>query len=148
MILTIHKRLRSEAGFTLLELLIVIAILGMLAVVGTVQMMSYLERARTDTAMLEIDQLGAALNLFRIDVGRLPTNDEGLKALVEAPPSVEYWRGPYLTKPEAIRDPWGRMFVYRQPGNHGPYDLMSYGADGPSGASGDNVGIVNWQRAQ
>jgi general secretion pathway protein G len=148
MIITRRKGLRSEAGFTLLELLIVIAILGMLAVVGTVQMMSYLERARTDTAMLEIDQLGAALNLYRIDVGRLPTSDEGLKALLEAPPSVEHWRGPYLTKPEAIRDPWGRMFVYRQPGSHGPYDLMSYGADGSSSVTGDNFEIVNWQKAQ
>jgi general secretion pathway protein G len=148
MVITVRARLRSEAGFTLLELLIVIAILGMLAVVGTVQMMSYLERARTDTAKLQIDQLGAALNLFRIDVGRLPTNDEGLKALVEAPAAVDGWRGPYLTKPEAIRDPWGRSFVYRQPGSHGQYDLMSYGADGPTGATGDTFEIVNWQKGQ
>src|SRR6516164_6677902 len=110
---------RSDEGFTLLELLIVIAILGMLAVVGTLQLMSYLDRARTDTARLQVDQLAAALNLFRIDVGRLPTSDEGLKALVEAPQTVDGWRGPYLTKPEAIRDPWGRLFVYRQPGSHG-----------------------------
>ena len=140
----VRAKLGSEAGFTLLELLIVIAILGMLAVVGTVQMMSYLERARTDTAKLQIDQLGAALNLFRIDVGRLPTNDEGLKALVEAPAAIDRWRGPYLTKPDAIRDPWGRPFVYRQPGSHGQYDIMSYGEGGPSGGSGDNFEIVNW----
>ena len=77
--------------------------------VGTVQMMSYLERARTDTAKLQIDQLEAALKLYLIDVGRLPSNDEGLKALVEPPPAVDGWRGPYLTKPEAIRDPWGAV---------------------------------------
>jgi general secretion pathway protein G len=148
MVITIRAHLRSEAGFTLLELLIVIAILGMLAVVGTVQMMSYLERARSDTAKLQIDQLGAALNLFRIDVGRLPTNDEGLKALVEVPAAVDGWRGPYLTKPEAIRDPWGRTFVYRQPGSHGQYDLMSYGADGPLSGSGENFEIVNWQKGR
>jgi general secretion pathway protein G len=136
---------RSDEGFTLLELLIVIAILGMLAVVGTLQLMSYLDRARTDTARLQIDQLAAALNLFRIDVGRLPTNEEGLKILVEQPQAVEGWRGPYLTKPEAIRDPWGRLFLYRQPGSHGPYDLMSYGADAQAGASGD-AEIVNWQK--
>jgi general secretion pathway protein G len=138
---------RSDEGFTLLELLIVIAILGMLAVVGTLQLMSYLDRARTDTARLQVDQLAAALNLFRIDVGRLPTSDEGLKALVEAPQTVDGWRGPYLTKPEAIRDPWGRLFVYRQPGSHGPYDLMSYGADGQPGVAGD-AEIVNWQKSQ
>src|SRR5260370_38074966 len=126
MVITIRAHLRSEAGFTLLELLIVIAILGMLAVVGTVQMMSYLERARGDTAKLQIDQLGAALNLFRIDVGRWPTNDEGLKALVEVPVAVDGWRGRYLTKPEAIRDPWGPTFVYRQPGSHRQYDLINY----------------------
>ena len=138
-------KLSCDDGFTLLELLIVIAILGLLAVVGTVQLTGYLGRARSDTAKLQVDQLATALDFFRIDVGRLPTNDEGLKALVEMPPEVSGWRGPYLRKPDAIRDPWGRPFVYRQPGEHGEYDVISYGADGRPGGSGEDVDVSNWQ---
>lgn len=135
----------SDAGFTLLELLIVIAILGLLAVVGTVQLTGYLGKARTDTTKLQVDQLSTALDLFRIDVGRLPSNDEGLNALLEMPPESSGWRGPYLRKPEAIRDPWGRAFVYRRPGEHGEYDIVSFGADGRAGGSGEDTDVFNWQ---
>lgn len=120
-----------------------IAILGLLAVVGTVQLSGYLGRARTDTAKLQIDQLETALELFRIDVGRLPTTEEGLKALLQAPVGVARWRGPYLRKSEAISDPWNRPFVYRIPGERGEYDLISYGPDGRSEGSGDNAGVSN-----
>jgi general secretion pathway protein G len=135
----------SDAGFTLLELLIVIAILGLLAVVGTLQLTSYLGKARTDTTKLQVDQLATALDLFRIDVGRLPTTDEGLRALLESSSELDGWRGPYLRKPEAIRDAWGRPFVYRQPGEHGQYDIVSYGADGRPGGSGEDADVFNWQ---
>jgi general secretion pathway protein G len=140
------KHLRaSEAGFTLLELLIVIAVLGLLAAVGALQLTEYLGRARTDTARLQIDQLGTALDLFRIDVGRLPTSEEGLDALLKPPSNAERWRGPYLKKVEAIADPWGRPFVYRRPGEHGTYDLVSYGADGKPGGAGEDLDVANWR---
>jgi general secretion pathway protein G len=135
---------QSEAGFTLLELLIVIAILAMLAVVGTLQLSGYLGRARSDTARLQLDQLSTALDLFRVDLKRLPTTDEGLRALLEAPAGVEGWRGPYLKKSQAISDPWGKPFIYRRPGEHGEYDLGSYGADGQPGGTGEDADVSNW----
>jgi general secretion pathway protein G len=139
------RRDPHDAGFTLLELLIVIAILGLLAVVGTVQLVDYLGRAKTDTARLQVDQLALALDLFRIDVGRLPTSEEGLKALTAAPAGLGRWRGPYLRKIEALVDPWGTPFVYRRPGQHGEYDLVSYGADGKPGGSGEDLDVANWR---
>jgi general secretion pathway protein G len=141
--LATRASLGSESGYTLLELLIVIAILGLLAVVGAVQLSGYLGRARTDTAKLQIDQLTTALDLFRIDVGRLPTGDEGLAALIEMPADAKGWRGPYLKKPEAIRDPWGHVFLYRQPGERKEYDLVSLGSDGRPGGSGESLDITN-----
>lgn len=138
-------RRRGELGFTLLELLIVIAILALLAVVGTLQLSGYLGRSRTDIARLQVDQLSTALELFRVDVKRLPTTEEGLGALLHAPPNVPGWRGPYLKKSQAIVDPWGRSFIYRRPGEHGEYDLSSYGADGHPGGSGEDEDVSNWE---
>jgi general secretion pathway protein G len=135
---------RADAGFTLLELLIVIAILGLLGVVGTVQLVHYLGSARTDTAKLQLDQLNMALDLYRVDVGRLPSTEEGLNSLLAQPPGVIRWRGPYLTKPEAINDPWGKVFAYKAPGEHGAYDLVTYGADGKPGGDGEDSDVANW----
>jgi general secretion pathway protein G len=135
----------SDAGFTLLELLIVIAILSLLAVIGTLQLSGYLGHARTDTARLQLDQLSTALDLYRVDIKRLPTSEEGLKALLEKPDGIENWRGPYLKKSQAIVDPWGRPFIYRRPGEHGEYDLSSYGADGRPGGTGEDLDVSNWQ---
>jgi general secretion pathway protein G len=138
----IRKLARNEAGFTLLELLIVIAILGLLGVVGSLQVYGYLGRARTDTARLQIDQLSTALDLFRIDVGRLPTTEEGLNALLDTPAGLTTWRGPYLKKTSAIVDPWGRPFVYRQPGQGAEFDLASFGADGKPGGTGEDLDVA------
>jgi general secretion pathway protein G len=144
-----HRSANSaDAGFTLLELLIVIAILGLLAVVGTLQLSGYLGRARSDTARLQVDQLGTALDLFRVDVGRLPSTEEGLRALLQAPTGVGKWRGPYLKKSDALVDPWGRPFVYRRPGEHRDYDLVSYGADGRPGGAGEDIDVSNWEEQQ
>lgn len=136
------EKCESELGFTLLELLIVIAILGLLGVIGAVQLGGYLGRARTDTARLQLDQLNAALDLYRIDVKRLPTTEEGLKALLQAPPEVVGWRGPYLQKASAIIDPWGRPFLYRAPGERTEFDLLTFGADGKAGGSGEDTDVV------
>ena len=138
------QTIRSDSGFTLLELLIVIAILGLLGVVGTVQLVGYLGSARTDTAKLQLDQLSMALDLFRVDVGRLPTTEEGLNSLLAPPADTARWRGPYLKKAEAINDPWGKVFSYKIPGEHGEYDLISYGADGKPGGEGENLDVANW----
>jgi general secretion pathway protein G len=137
---------KSDAGFTLLELLIVMGILGLLGVVGAIQLSGYLGQARTDTARLQLDQLVTALDLFRIDVKRLPSSEEGLRALVEMPAGASGWRGPYLRKSEALMDPWGKAFLYARPGQHGEYDLASYGADGRPGGSGEDLDVINWRK--
>jgi general secretion pathway protein G len=136
----------SDAGFTLLELLIVMAILSLLGTLGVIQLTGYLGQARTDTARLQLDQLVTALDLFRIDNGRLPTSEEGLRSLIDRPAETQRWRGPYLRKPEAIVDPWGKQFMYARPGQHGEYDLASFGADAQPGGSGEDLDVINWRQ--
>jgi len=140
------RHLRNDAGMTLLEILVVMVILGMLATLGSVQLMSYLGRAKTQTAKLQVEELATAIELFRIDVGRLPTSAEGLKVLIEAPSGegAAGWTGPYLRKASTLSDPWNRAWEYRAPGEHGEFDLVSYGADGAPGGEGQNVDVVNW----
>ena len=135
---------RREEGFTLLELLIVLSILGLLATLVGPQLIGYLGRAKADTARLGIEQLRTSLDLFRLDVGRYPLQSEGLAALVERPGSAPNWRGPYLEKREAIVDPWGKPFVYVIPGKHKTYDLYSLGADNTPGGEGENADLTNW----
>lgn len=132
-----------DAGFTLLELLIVLVILGLLASLVAPQLFSQLGRARTQTSAVQIESLGTALDLFRLDVGRYPTTTEGLKALTERPQGVKSWRGPYVDKPERLLDSWGRSFVYQSPVKVKAYDLVSLGADGAAGGTGDNADIGN-----
>lgn len=131
-------RLAGDAGISLLEILVVVAIMGLLATVAGVQLSGVLGRARSDTARLQLEQVGATLEMFRLDVGRYPDDGEGLRALLSAPSNVATWRGPYLRKPEAIVDPWGRPLAYR-PGEDGQsFQLMSLGADGRPGGDGEN----------
>ena len=134
----------SVAGFTLLELLVVLVILGLLAAVATPQVMKYLSRARSQSAALQIHNLAASLDLYRLDVGRYPTEEEGLKSLVEAPPSTPIWNGPYAKKSEMLLDPWGHPYIYQIPGEHGDYDLYSGGGDNAVGGVGENQDITNW----
>jgi general secretion pathway protein G len=136
-------RPHRQSGFTLIELLVVLAILGLLAAIATPQVVKYLGKARADTARIEIKTIGSALDLFFIDNGRYPTQQEGLSALVEAPGALASWRGPYLKSKGPPVDPWGRPYQYRYPGQHAEYDLYSLGADNAGGA-GDNVDIKNW----
>jgi general secretion pathway protein G len=131
-------------GFTLIELLVVLVILGLLAGLVGPQVLRHLGGAKSDTAQLQISELGAGLDLFHLEVGRYPSGSEGLAALVEAPPSVSNWHGPYLKKRNLPKDPWGNDYNYRFPGENGPYDLYSYGADNAEGGDGDNRDIVSW----
>jgi len=134
----------GTAGFTLLELLVVLVILGLLAAIATPQVMKYLSRARSQSAALQIHNLAAALDLFRLDIGAYPSQELGLKSLVEVPPNLVTWTGPYVKRPEMINDPWGHPYIYRIPGEHGDYDLYSLGADNAAGGQGENQDITNW----
>jgi general secretion pathway protein G len=134
---------RKEAGFTLVELLVVMVILGLLVALVAPRFIGQEEKAKVKSAQAQIAQLGTALHMFRLDVGRYPTTDEGLAALRRSPSGVEKWAGPYLEK-EVPADPWGKPYGYKSPGDHGPYDLFSYGADGALGGEGTNRDVTNW----
>ncbi len=135
----------AEAGFTLLELLVALTILVLIAAVAVPQTIRYLDRAKTDTARVAIGSIEAALDLYRLDVGFYPEGPEGLSALVAPVEGVAGWNGPYLRKAGMLIDPWGRPFLYRQPGQHGTYDLYSFGADGREGGDDANRDVVNWE---
>ena len=134
----------GEHGFTLVELLIVLAILGLLAAIAVPQLMKSFERAKVDATRIQIDKLGGILDLYRLEVGQYPTEQDGLRALVEAPAQPGGWNGPYLKNREALTDPWGATYVYRFPGEHAEYDLYSLGADGKEGGDGTNADITSW----
>jgi general secretion pathway protein G len=135
---------KNTNGFTLIELLVVLVILGLLAGLVGPQVLRHLGGAKSDTAQLQISELGAGLDLFHLEVGRYPSGSEGLEALVESPSSVANWHGPYLKKRKVPKDPWGNEYHYRFPGENGLYDLYSYGADNAEGGEGDNRDIVSW----
>lgn len=138
------SRRRRQAGYTLLELLVVIIILGLLtATVGTVAL-NYLDRGKWETSKLRVDQVNSGLELFYLDVGRYPTEEEGLLALVEAPANLDDWRGPYLKKREVLEDAWGVPFLYASPGQNGDVDIYSLGADEAEGGEDDNKDITSW----
>ena len=138
------KHFNHPAGFTLIELLVVLMILGLLAGLVGPQVLRYLGGAKTDTAKLQIEELGAGLDLYYLEVGRYPSTEESLKALVEQPATVSNWNGPYLKKNQVPKDPWGRDYQYRSPGEHSKYDLYSYGQDGTEGGEGEDKDIVSW----
>ena len=140
-----NNRLRSRAGFTLIELMVVMIILGLLAALVAPRMFGKLGKAKTNAAYAQIELLGTALDSFRLDVGRYPTTAEGLEALIEPVSGVEEWNGPYLKKSEIPLDPWNEPYIYESPGRHGDYDLYSYGADKTEGGEGEDMDIVSWK---
>jgi general secretion pathway protein G len=138
------RQRRSENGFTLLELLVVLAIMGMLAAIIAPQVIKYLGTSRTQTAKVQIQYVMQGLELFRVDVGRYPTQQEGLAALVDSTPSAPNWNGPYLKKESAIQDPWGNPYLYQIPGQHGEVDVYSLGSDKAPGGTGEAQDVGSW----
>jgi general secretion pathway protein G len=136
---------RNEGGFTLLELLVVLAILGLLAAIVGPQVIRYLGSSKTQSAQVQAKNIAASLQLFRLDAGRYPTNAEGLDALIKAPASVPMWNGPYLPDASAITDPWGKPYLLRVPGQNGEVDVYSLGSDGAPGGSGEARDVGNWK---
>ena len=137
---------KNEKGFTLIELLIVMIILGLLAALVGPRMFGKVGKSKQKAAQSQIALFETALDTYRLDIGQYPTEEQGLMALREKPSNVDAdkWDGPYLRK-EIPLDPWGNAYVYRYPGEHGDYDLLSYGADGQSGGDDENTDIVSWK---
>ena len=138
------KLTNKQYGFTLIELLVVLVILGLLAGLVGPQVLRYAGSAKSDTARLQIEELGAGLDLYHLEVGRYPTSNEGLKALVEKPTGVSVWNGPYLKKKRIPNDPWNNEYHYISPGEQGPYDLYSLGSDNMEGGEDNDADIVSW----
>lgn len=132
-----------QRGFTLLELLVVMVIIGLLASYVGPRYFSQIGKSEVKTAQMQIESLSKALDQYRLDVGRYPSTEQGLVALNERPGGEARWSGPYLKK-EVPLDPWGKPYVYRQPGEHGDFDLLSFGKDGVPGGSGEAKDITNW----
>ena len=135
-----------QAGFTLIELLVVVVIIGLLAGLVAPRYFGQVGKSNVNIARAQIDSLGKALDTYRLDIGAYPTSDQGLQALIVKPDGVDRWAGPYLQK-TVPPDPWTRPYRYKSPGDHGDYDLYSYGADGQPGGTGENVDINNWEVA-
>jgi general secretion pathway protein G len=131
-------------GFTLIELLVVVVIIGLLAGIVAPRYFGQVGKSNTNIARAQIEQLGKALDTYRIDVGSYPTSEQGLNALVAKPDGVDRWQGPYLTK-GIPADPWGRAYRYKAPGDHGDYDLSSYGSDGQPGGTGEAQDVNSWE---
>ena len=137
--------LSDERGFTLIEIIVVVIIIGLLATLVAPRFFGKVEQSKVKTTYAQIELLGAALDMYRLDVGEYPTTAQGLEALRTRPSSVgSEWNGPYLKK-EIPVDAWGRPFKYTSPGEHGDYDLVSLGADGMEGGEGKNRDIVSWK---
>lgn len=134
---------RRQRAFTLLELLVVLVVLGMLVGIVGPKYFNQLGKSEAKTASAQIASLGKALDLYRLDVGSYPANEPGLAALNANPGSEAKWKGPYLQKSVPL-DPWGRPYIYKAPGEHGDYDLLSLGKDGAPGGSDENADITNW----
>jgi general secretion pathway protein G len=130
---------------TLIEILVVLVLIGIVLDIVGGNFIGRGEKAKADAAKIEIGQIGQALDLFKLEIGRYPTSQEGLQALVSAPAGVTSWNGPYWKKSQLPKDPWSNEYRYAAPGQHGAYDVISYGADGREGGEGVDKDIASWQ---
>jgi general secretion pathway protein G len=138
-----NAKVRRQGGFTLMELLVVLAILGLLMSLVGPQVLNQLGGAKSKTAAIQIKDLEQALEMYKLDVGRFPSTEQGLDALVEKPAGVAGWNGPYL-KDDVPQDPWKRDYHYKYPGDRGELDIFSYGANGSEGGEGEDADLGNW----
>ena len=142
-----RRRVRGgERGFTLVEILVVITIIGLIMGLVGPRVLNYLTESKSKAAKIQIESFSSALDLYFLDTGRYPTSSEGLTALVQRPGGTQSWNGPYLKGGVVPNDPWGKPYVYRSPGQHGIFDILSYGADGHEGGAGTGADITNWSR--
>jgi general secretion pathway protein G len=134
----------AEAGFTLVEILVVITIIGLIMGLVGPRVLNYLGESKVKAAKIQIESFASALDLFYLDAGRYPSSTEGLAALVQRPGATQSWNGPYLKGAMVPSDPWGHPYVYRSPGEHGAYDIVSYGSDGQEGGTGTAADVTSW----
>lgn len=132
----------GEAGFTLVEMLVVLSIIGLIVGLVGPRVLGYLGDSKLKAARIQIDSFVSALDLFYLDNGRFPTSSEGIDALMQKPANASAWTGPYLKGNGVPKDPWGRIYVYRSPSQHGPYEISSLGPDGQEGANN----VTSWSR--
>lgn len=136
------NRVRTpEGGFTLMEMLVVLVVIGLIAAVAIPQVMGLLGGAKSKAARIQLETLSQSLTFYQLDLGRFPTSEEGLQALWQASGEGAAWAGPYVRRERQLVDPWGRPFVYRSPGEAQDYDLVTLGADGKEGGSGDDADL-------
>lgn len=139
-----RRNRRRQKGYSLLELLVVLAIMGLMIAIAAPRVIGYFEASKAKAAKIQISNIGAALDLYRLSNGAYPSEQQGLKALVEKPEAATSWDGPYLNRADGIIDPWDRPYVYKLPGQHGAYDIVSYGADGKEGGTDDDQDVGSW----
>jgi general secretion pathway protein G len=138
-----HRR-GAQSGYSLLELLIVLAILGLIVSIAAPRVIGYFEASKAKAAKIQIQSIVAALDLYKLSNSAYPSEQLGLKALVTRPEGLDTWEGPYLNRAEGINDPWGRPYLYKAPGLHGPVDVSSLGADGKEGGTGEDSDLGSW----
>ena len=140
------SRHSSTRGMTLIEILVVLVLIGIVMGIVGGNFIQRGEKAKRDAAKIEIGQIGQTLDLFKLEVGRYPTSQEGLQALITPPAGVSNWNGPYWKRATVPKDPWGNDYVYTFPGQHGAYDILSYGADGKEGGDGADKDVTSWDQ--
>ena len=132
-------------GFSLIEMLVVVVILGLIASIVAPNLLGKISDAKTKTARVQVEDLAAAVELYYLDVGRYPSTEHGLNALIDEPETEPQWSGPYLKKQRIPVDPWGHSYLYRSPGEFAPFEIWSLGADREAGGEGDNADIESWR---
>jgi general secretion pathway protein G len=140
-----RRQRRGEEGFTLVEMLVVITIIGMIMALVGPRVLNYLSESRVKAAKIQIQSFSSALDLFYLDAGRFPTSSEGLGALVRPVSGAGSWNGPYLKGGNVPNDPWGNPYVYKQPAERAPYEIRSFGSDGQEGGTGTSADLTSAQ---
>ncbi len=140
-----HFKNQKQSGFTLLELLVVLGIIAMLAGIVGPQVMKHMGESKTKAAKVQIEDLSATMDMYKLDAGSYPNSQQGLQALIEAPDNAKRWNGPYLSKSKIPLDPWQNEYHFVSPGEHGKFDIFSYGADDKEGGEGEDRDVNSWE---